>query len=101
MGQVYHVWFATRRRKWLLDGEVEERVRALLEAAASEHGIDLLALGTMVDHVHMLIRLQDSQGLSSCMHLLKGSSARRLFQEMPELKLDAATEHPLAEAIRE
>ncbi len=78
---VYHVWFATRRRKRLLRGYVEERVKALLAAE------------TMVDHVHLLIRLTAGQNLSSCMHRLKGASARRLFEEMPELKLDIGLEH--------
>lgn len=93
MGDVYHVWFATRRRKWLLDGELEERTKELLWEIAVASDITLLAAETMVDHVHLLIRLHDGQNLSSCMHRLKGASARRIFQEMPELKLDAHTEH--------
>ncbi len=92
-GQVYHVWFATRRRKWLLQGDVEERVKALLLEIAGQCEIDLLAVGTMVDHTHLLIRLREGQSLSGCIHRLKGASARRVFQEMPELKLDAQTEH--------
>jgi putative transposase len=91
--QFYHVWFATRRRKWLLQGDVEERVKTLLRELAAQHQIELLALETVVDHVHLLIRLQQGQSLSSCLHLLKGGSARRVFQEFPDVKLDAHTEH--------
>lgn len=87
------MWFATRRRKWLLQGDVEERVKALLQEIAALHRIDLLALETMIDHVHLLIRLRREQSLSSCLHLLKGASARRIFQEIPEIKLDARTGH--------
>ncbi len=92
-GQVYHVWFATRRRKWLLLGAVEERIKALLTDIAAQNRIELLALETMVDHVHLLIRLSEGQSLSGCMHRLKGASARRILQEVPDLKLDAHTEH--------
>ena len=92
-GQVYHVWFATKRRKWLLQGDVEERINALLVEIAKQHGIDLRAVGTMADHAHLLIRLHEGQSLSDCVHILKGASARRIFQELPELKLDAHTEH--------
>ena len=91
--QVHHVWFTTKRRKWLLQGDVEERVKTLLREMAALHRIELLALETMVDHVHLLIRLQQGQSLSSCLHLLKGGSARRVFQEFPDVKLDAHTEH--------
>lgn len=34
MREIYHVWFATKRRKWLLQGYAEERVKALLAEAA-------------------------------------------------------------------
>jgi putative transposase len=90
---VYHVWFATRGRRWLLEGEVEERIKALLAETAARHDIDLLAFETMIDHVHLLIRLKDNQSVSKCLNLLKGVSAGRIFQEMPDIKLDAHTDH--------
>ena len=68
-------------------------MRELLAEAAEHHNIHLIASGTMVDHVHVLIRLQDDQNLSRCMNLLKGATARRIFQEMPDLKLDAHIDH--------
>jgi len=93
MRDIYHVWFATRRRKWLLQGDVEECVKALPLEIAERSGIELLAAETMVDHVHLLIRLGADQSLSSCVHRLKGASARSIFERMPELKLDAGTLH--------
>jgi putative transposase len=93
LGPVYHVWFATRRRKWLLEGEVEARIKELLAETAAAHGIKVLALETMIDHVHVLIRLEDGQDLSKCLNLLKGASARRIFQEMPDIRLDAHIDH--------
>jgi REP element-mobilizing transposase RayT len=79
--------------QWLVQGDVEDRAKAWLLEIAAQHGIDLLAVGIMVDHVHLLIRLRNGQSLSSCVHRPKGTSARRMFQEMPDLKLDAHTEH--------
>lgn len=90
---VYHVWFATKNRKWLLEGDVEDVVVAELKTVSAQHNIDLLAIGTMIDHVHLLIRLQEGQTLPRCMNLIKGGSARRVFRELPELKLDTGTEH--------
>ena len=90
---IYHVWFATKRRKWLLQGDIEERIKELLLDTAHHHGIHILALETVIDHVHVLLRLNGSQNLSMSMNLLKGVSARRVFEEFPDLKLDAHTEH--------
>jgi putative transposase len=90
---VYHVWFATKSRKRILEGDIEQRIQALIAETAARYGIRLLALETMIDHVHILICLHDGQNLSKCMNLLKGTSSRRIFQEMPDIKLDAHIDH--------
>lgn len=87
----YHVWFATKNRKCLLEGDVEEKVRDLLWEIAKDRGIDLLACETMFDHVHLMLRVKGSD-LPRAVFLLKGTSARRVFQAFPELKLDARTQ---------
>lgn len=91
--QVYHVWFATRKRKWLLQGDVEQAIESLLRKAAEDKGIRLLAQGTMVDHVHLLLELGQEEDLGKVMHLLKGLTARQVFQQFPELHLDAGLGH--------
>jgi putative transposase len=63
-------------------------VKELIGTAAAENGIDLLEYETMIDHVHVLLRAADRAGLSRAMNYLKGSTSRRLFQQVPELKLD-------------
>ena len=90
--RLYHVWFSTRRRKRLLAGDVETQVRQMLRRIAADKGIDLRLCETMVDHIHLLLSV-NPQGLSRQVKLLKGISARRLFQQFPDLKLDADTDH--------
>ena len=46
----------------------------------------------MVDHVHLMLSTRP-QELSRQLKLLKGISARRLFQEFLDLKLDAHADH--------
>jgi putative transposase len=92
-GMFYHVWFSPRGRKWLLQGDVEQTVKRLLPEVAQSKGIELLACETMVDHVHLLLRLNTGQSLSKAMNLLKGISARRVLQQFPELALDAHLKH--------
>ena len=46
----------------------------------------------MVDHVHLMLSTRADE-LSRQVKLLKGISARGLFQEFPDLRLDAHTDH--------
>jgi len=87
----FHVWFATKYRKWLLQGDVLDEARRLLSEIASEKRIELLECEAIVDHVHLVLSLSDKAQLPNAMMNLKGVSARRLFERFPELKLDAHT----------
>jgi len=87
---LYHVWFATKNRKWLLVGEIEDKIKQLIKEIAAEKYIDLLACETMVDHVHLLLRSKP-EDLSKAMFFIKGISSRKIFLEFPDLKLDAET----------
>jgi putative transposase len=88
----YHVWFATKNRKWLLDGDVAEKARAAMIEVASARGINVLELQTMVDHVHVLLEAPLASELSWFMKLIKGRSAYEVFRAFPELKIDAGVE---------
>ncbi len=88
----YHVWFATKGRKRLLQGQIEGKVKQLFRIIAGDQGIELLVCETMFDHVHLLLR-SNPKDLPRVIFLLKGISARRVFQAFPELKLDAKTQN--------
>ena len=88
---LHHVWFSTKRRKWLLQGEVLDAAREQFKEIADREGIKLIEYEAIVDHVHMLLDVDDKAELSRAMNYLKGASARALFLEFPMLKLDAHT----------
>jgi putative transposase len=85
---LYHVWFATRRRKWLIQSEVVDFVREQMRAIADEKGISLIECEAIVDHVHLLLDVPDRPSLSRAMNQLKGISSRRLGQEFPDYRQD-------------
>jgi putative transposase len=87
----FHVWFGTKYRRWLLQGEVLDAARDVLNSIAKEKDIRLVEFEAIVDHVHLLLDLPNKEALPSAMMNLKGVSARRLFQLFPELKLQAHT----------
>ena len=89
---VHHVWFATKHRRWLLQGDVDSAVRFIRDVAREKH-IQLLECESAIDHVHLLVRLDEGQRLPGVMNLLKGGSSYRLHRACPELKLDSGSEH--------
>ncbi len=90
---LYHVWFATKRRKWLLQGEIAELAEQALWDVARIDAIRLLECKTAIDHVHLLLEAELDEELPLLMKALKGKSAHRVFQAVPGLKLDAHTNH--------
>ncbi|MFQ5879027.1 MAG: IS200/IS605 family transposase [Dehalococcoidia bacterium] len=88
---VYHVWFTTKGRRWLLTGEMGDTVKVILGEIAREQGINLLECQPMVDHVHVLVGACSSVELSWIMKLLKGRSSYELSLRNPELKVDTGT----------
>lgn len=86
---LYHVWFSTKRRKWLMQGDIGGAAKELMVTVAGEKGINLVECEMMVDHVHLLVPADDRAHLSRAMSLLKGGTSRQLFQRFPDLKLDA------------
>ena len=89
----YHVWFSPKRRKWLLQGDIDDSIRGLLQETAKEKGRKLLELESVIDHVHLVLELPPNESLSRAIKLLKGVTARRVFQKLPQVKLDAGTNH--------
>jgi putative transposase len=90
---IYHVWFATKRRAWLLQEDIERATKDYIREIAQKRGIQLLECESAVDHVHLLLRLDKGQRLPEIMNILKGHSSYRLHKAYPELKLDSRSEH--------
>ena len=85
----FHVWFSTKYRKWLLQGDVEVKVKEVFQQVAIEKQINLVEFETMVDHVHMLVEVPEPGSLPTALKLLKGRSAYEVFRSYPDVKLDA------------
>jgi putative transposase len=75
---LYHVWFSTKRRKWLLQGEISVAVKEIMNEVALERRIGLRECEAIVDHVHLLLDAEDKAALSKAINFLKGTTARHL-----------------------
>lgn len=79
------VWCPKRRRK-VLRGRIESRLREVICEVAKEHEWEVLALEVMPDHVHLFLGAVPDASPMQIMHAVKGRSARVLRTENPELR---------------
>ncbi len=90
---IYHVWFSPKRRAHALQGDIRLHVLESLDQIARERHILLIECESLPDHIHLLLRLSEALTLPQAMRHLKGASARRIFQLMPELRSDLNSDH--------
>lgn len=81
----YHfVWLPKYRRR-ILTGEVQVATKAAIEACCQQHGFQLLALETDIDHVHCFVSAPPKDSPAKIVGLLKGYSSRMVRQQFPAL----------------
>lgn len=82
----YHlIWCSKYRRKVLL-GDVELRLKQLLEERSSENGWSLEKMEVMPNHVHVFIKATPSDSPAHIVSQLKGYTSFKLRDEFPHLK---------------
>jgi REP-associated tyrosine transposase len=77
-----HLIWATWDRLPLLTGEVERRVYRCMEDTCRELGAEVLALGGVEDHVHMVVRLPATLAVADLVKRLKGASSHLATYEI-------------------
>jgi putative transposase len=71
-----HLIWVTRERRRMITGRVASFLRRFLPAEAARHGCEVVALGLVPDHVHLLLRIPPRVDLPRMVQGLKGASAR-------------------------
>jgi len=79
------VWCVKYRRKVLTD-EIGDRLKQIVEKLLIDAECSPVAIETDIDHIHIVFRSKPTHQLSKVINSLKGVSARRLFQEFPQIK---------------
>lgn len=81
----YHFIWIVRRRKRVLTGSIKQRLEILIHDATRKLDCEVLSLAIEPEHIHLFINCPPDLAPSQIMHRIKGSSARYLRQEFPEL----------------
>jgi putative transposase len=82
----YHFVWILKYRKAILTGKVKEFLEEIFQKIAEEYGFEILAMEVMPDHIHLFVSASPKYAPSTVVKILKGVSAKKLFQQFPELR---------------
>lgn len=81
----YHVVWCPKYRRKVLIGEVEQRLKELLQKVCESRQSEILELEIMPDHVHLLVEVDPQFGIHKLVKEIKGRTSRILRQEFKHL----------------
>ena len=82
----YHVAFAPKYRRQVINGELKKDIRKILRELCDRKGIEIIEVELCPDHIHMLLRIPPKYSVSSFMGYLKRKSAMMIFERHANLK---------------
>lgn len=82
----YHVIWCPKYRKPVLTGDVENRLKEIIQEVAKEKQAEIIELEVMPDHVHLLVEIDPQYGIHKLIKQMKGRSSRLLRSEFKQLK---------------
>ena len=71
-----HLTWATHQRAEIINSSAEDFLRRFLPAVARRHSAEVLAVGMVRDHIHLLLVLPSVNDIPRLVQGLKGASAR-------------------------
>jgi len=82
----YHVVWAPKYRRKVLDGKVGERAKQIIMEVSAKYGYKVDTLKVSPDHIHLLVSLPPRISVVEAIRTLKSITAKTLLEEFPELK---------------
>ena len=82
----YHLVWAPKYRKWVLQGEVRQRVKELFGEIAQHHGYEIGEMEVDKDHVHIFLSFPPKYSISKVVEILKSVSSKIIREEFPRVK---------------
>ena len=82
----YHIVWAPKYRKWILEGEVRKRVEELFQEIAEHHGMEIEEMTVEKNHVHLFLSFPPKYSISEIVRIIKCVSAKEIRSEFPKVK---------------
>ena len=82
----YHIIWCPKFRFSVLKGDVEDRLKQILQKICDDYGYKIKALEVMPDHIHIFVDVPQMVAPCDVVRILKSVSAIEMFKSFPELK---------------
>ncbi len=82
----YHLVWAPKYRKAILQGDVQQRLKELFSSIAEQYEIMIEEMEVSADHVHIFCSFPPRYSIAQVVTRLKSLSARTIFREFPSIR---------------
>ena len=82
----YHLVWAPKYRKWILDGEVRDTVKELFKEILAARDCEVIEMEIAGDHVHIFASIPPRYSVGETVRVLKSVSAKEIFWRHPRVK---------------
>jgi putative transposase len=89
----YHVIWATKYRRHILNTEISKTFDTILRTICDAKGWTLIEHQVMPDHVHIFLSVTPFERPVDIIKILKGVTAKQLFEVYPEIRNVLRTGH--------
>ncbi|MCK4966698.1 IS200/IS605 family transposase [bacterium] len=84
----YHLVWTPKYRKWILRGDIRDKVEEIFEEISKNHDFEIDTLEVSQDHVHIFLSFPPRYSISKVLGMFKSISASVIFKKYPEVKED-------------
>ncbi|WP_207637585.1 IS200/IS605 family transposase, partial [Desulfotruncus alcoholivorax] len=82
----YHIVFCPKYRRKVINGKVEEIINQTVGKICESYGFSLIQMGTMPDHLHILLYAPPTVAPAEIVKTLKSITANTVFKTIPGIK---------------
>lgn len=88
MSKTFHYTFSTYNRKQILVDYIANDLPGIFKSICQEKGFVLICQNILIEHVHLLINKQNNDRNEYVMKMIKGISARKIFEKYPSNRFE-------------
>ena len=82
----YHIVWVPKYRRMVLNKRISKRLKEVFRGIAERYGFEIDTQEVVEDHVHIFLSVPPKYSPSQVVQIMKSISARKLFEEFPEIK---------------
>ena len=89
----YHIVFAPKYRRKVIQGELKADIGKILRKLCNEKKVEIIEAEACSDHIHMLVSIPPYLSISQFMGYIKSKSALMIFDRHANLKYKYGNRH--------